>query len=233
MDFVYICRDGRNEELRYSIRSVMQNAPVNNIWVVGGKPLWYTGKYIPVSQSLSKYENAKNNLRAIVNNEKIPETFILMNDDFFIIRPIERIPVYHGGLLSHKAQRYKEFRMVGAYTQILLETDELLKSNGVSNPLDYSIHVPMTMSKSNLSFAIEIGGAIRSVYGNMNRIGGTKLPVDDVKVHNKSIMYPQSFDYLNNSLDIPFLSTSDYTFNKVYRHTLRHFNQRSPFEGRG
>lgn len=231
MDFVYICRPGRNEELRYSIRSVFENTPVNSVWVVGGKPDWYQGSYIPVEQHKTKYENAKNNLRAIINSEQIPNKFILMNDDFFIIKKIERIPVYHGGLLAHKADQYKEFRATAAYANMLLETVETLRKNGVPNPLDYSIHVPMTINKENLSHSVEVGGAIRSVYGNMNRIGGVKLPADDVKIHNRNVLFPQSFDYVNNEHDLPFLSTSDITFKSVYRNSLRQFSNPSDLEG--
>ena len=49
MDFVYICKEGVNEELKYSIRSVVESFPESNIWVVGGKPDWYTGNYIQVN----------------------------------------------------------------------------------------------------------------------------------------------------------------------------------------
>jgi hypothetical protein len=232
MDFVYICREGRNEELRYSIRSLVENTPLNSIWVVGGRPQWYSGNYIPVPQNKAKYENASNNLKAIIKSEKIPDKFILMNDDFFITKPIDRIPIYHGGLLSEKVARYSGFAANAAYTKILETTEKHLRKNGVPNPLDYSIHVPMTMHKSNLEFAVKVGGAIRSVYGNMNRIGGQQLPVHDVKVHNKNILFPESFDFLKNEFDLPFLSTSDTTFNHVYRKKLKELNKRSEFETR-
>jgi hypothetical protein len=223
MDFVYICREGKNEELRYSLRSIFQNAPINSVWVVGGKPDWYIGNHLFVPQNEGKYENARNNLRAILDSNQIPDKFILMNDDFFITKPIDRIPVYHGGTLQHKAERYSQYRLTSAYTQMLLETDRILKRNGVSMPLDYSIHVPMTMHKQNLEFAVTLGGAIRSVYGNTNRIGGTQLPVHDVKVHNKSVQFPESFNFLRNEFELPFLSTSDLTFRYVYQKLLRHY----------
>lgn len=232
MDFVYICRNGRNEELRYSIRSIFANTDVNSVWVVGGKPRWYSGNYIEVPQNLTKYENARKNLRTVLDNDNIPDNFILMNDDFYITKPISRIPVYHGGSLAAKAERYKSFRASATYTKMLLETDAILKRNGVRNPLDYSIHVPMSMHKQNLEFAVSLGGAIRSVYGNMNRIGGTQLPVHDVKVHNKDIIFPESFDFIKNEHDLPFLSTSDLTFQRVYIRKLKMFSERSPLEQR-
>jgi hypothetical protein len=86
MDFVYICKDGINEELKYSIRSVVESFPEATIWVVGGKPDWYTGNYIKVEQKESKYKNAVKNLETICFSEEISQSFVLMNDDFYIIK---------------------------------------------------------------------------------------------------------------------------------------------------
>ena len=61
MDFVYICKDGVNEELKYSIRSVVESFPEAIVWVVGGKPDWYIGNYIKVEQKESKYKNTRIN----------------------------------------------------------------------------------------------------------------------------------------------------------------------------
>jgi hypothetical protein len=234
MDFVYICREGGNNELRYSLRSVFANTPVNNVWVVGGKPGWYTGNYIRIEQNKgSKYLNARANLQAIINSEEIPNKFILMNDDFYITKPIDRIPIYHGGSLADKADRYLNYSAASMHTKKLFETLNLLRENGVRNPLDYSLHVPMTIHKGLLQYSVDMGGAIRSVYGNMNRIGGYRLPVDDVKVHLKTIKHPASFDYLNNEHDLPFVSSSDQTFATMFRPVLKQFTRVSPWERHG
>lgn len=231
MDFVYICRDGANNELRYSLRSICENTPLNSVWVVGGKPPWYTGPHIRVTQNHgSKYLNARANLQAVLDSDEIPDKFILMNDDFYVTRPIDKIPVYHGGSLEEKANRYLDYSAASMHARTLFQTIDLLKENGVPRPLDYSIHVPMTIHKENFRYAVNMGGAIRSVYGNMNRIGGTRLPVDDVKVYLKSITHPKSFDYINNEHDIPFLSSSDQSFPIIFRAALKKFTAATPFE---
>jgi len=230
MDFVYICRPGNNPELKYSLRSIYLNTDVNSVWVVGGKPDWYKGNFLPVMQQKTKYENAQNNLRAAINSNKIPNKFILMNDDFYITRRLNSMPVYHGGYLLDKINKFNKYRP-GLYANKLEETFRILKRNGVQNPLDYAIHVPMTVHKENLSFAVELGGSIRTIYGNMNRVGGTRLPVDDVKVHLTTVRYPAKFDYKTNEFNLPFLSTSDQTFRQVYRGYLNTaFSQPSPLE---
>ena len=231
MDFVYICREGNNNELRYSIRSLYKHTNVNSVWVVGGKPNWYVGKYVEVPQSSpNKYINAQANLRAILDTPGIPDKFILMNDDFYITRPIDSIPIYHGGSLETKAESYRNFKATSRHAELLMETVNLLKQNGVPRPLDYSLHIPMTIHKENFEHSINMGGAIRSVYGNLNRIGGTQLPVHDVKVHHKSIAFPESFAFLKNEYNLPFLSSSDQTFVSVYKHVLRDYKTASPEE---
>jgi len=84
MNFVYICRGGENEELRYSLRSVVNSFPDSAVWVVGGIPKWYSGNKISIEQNAGKWANAVNNLNAITESPDIPEEFVLMNDDFFI-----------------------------------------------------------------------------------------------------------------------------------------------------
>jgi hypothetical protein len=122
MDFVYICKDGNNEELRYSIRSVVESFPNSKIWVVGGKPNWYTGNYIEVTQNLSKYRNAIENLKALCNSEEISDRFVLMNDDFYIVKNIDSIKDYHGGPLLDKINLYQKLNSNSNYTRKLAAT---------------------------------------------------------------------------------------------------------------
>ena len=57
MDLVYICKPGDNEELRYSIRSAVKNLKFDNLYLVGGKPDWYDGKFIAVEPIPNKFKN--------------------------------------------------------------------------------------------------------------------------------------------------------------------------------
>ena len=109
MQYVYVCRPGENEELRYSIRSVEANLPSGEIWVVGGKPSWYSGNYIPVDQVAGKQNDAIKNLFTIVESDKIQENFVLMNDDFFVVKPVSKIKIYHGGTLENKITIRQDF----------------------------------------------------------------------------------------------------------------------------
>lgn len=230
MDYVYICRDGDNEELRYSIRSVLANATPGNIWVVGGKPKWYSGNFINVPQDKEKYQNARNNIKAIVNSKEISEHFVLMNDDFFIINPINYIETFHGGSLSDKIGIFELHSKKSYYTKILLKTEKILKKWGISDPLDYAIHVPMVMEKDKLKDIINTkleGISIRTLYGNKFNIGGQKI--DDVKIHANNKIRLNSYDFKGK--DFPFISTNDDTFDYLYEHLLKNkFKKKSKYE---
>ena len=219
MDYVYICRDGDNEELRYSIRSVEKHMPPGRIWVVGGKPDWYKGNHIPVSQEDSKYDNAIENIRAACESRKISSDFVLMNDDFFAIKPVEKVLTYVSGFMVEKVALYSALSPRSLYTKKLLKTSWRLSKLGFELPRDYELHVPMIMNKSKL-LAIINGYPDclwRSMYGNVYKVGG--IYITDVKYYVKDAMRVKSHDYGSSSY--PFVSSEDDSFAILKRDLLR------------
>jgi hypothetical protein len=227
MDLVYICRNGNNEELRYSIRSAVKNLPHDKIWVVGGKPDWYTGDYIEVNQGKSKYRNARNNLKAICNAKEISESFILMNDDFYIVNKIDSIPYMYAGTLSDKIKQRDDIFNGNTYTALLRQTLGSLSRKNINTALDYELHVPMIMEKKKLSKVLGFSGLWRSLYGNIFAVGGVKI--SDVKVYDtKNKFYRNSYNIKNLKYD--YLSSNDDSFetiktlilNKRFRYKSKH-----------
>lgn len=217
MDCVYICRAGENEELRYSIRSVEKNLPHANIWVVGSAPSWYTGKQVRVSQNLSKYRNAIANLEAIVSHPDISEDFILMNDDFFVLEPVEAVQSFHRGYLYDSIEERKDIYISNPYIDMMENTYNRLIKNGIKDPLDYELHIPMKMNKNKLKNVIRFGFLWRSMYGNMNNVGGIQM--DDVKVHNPGSPESKgSHDYKNHGTT--YLSSNDGSFEDIKENLL-------------
>ena len=224
MDLVYICRDGENEELRYSIRSAVKNLPHDKIWVVGGKPDWYTGNYIKVDQGRAKYTNARNSLKAICDSEEISESFILMNDDFYIINKVESVPYMYAGTLDDKIKQREDIFNGNTYTTLLRNTLGYLSRKKINVALDYELHVPMVMEKRRLSKVLKLSGLWRSVYGNVFNVGGVKIR--DVKVYDKKDkFYINSYDI--NNLELDYLSSNDDSFETVKTLILE---ERFPFK---
>jgi hypothetical protein len=210
MDFVYICRNGDNQELRYSIRSVVNSFPDSRIWLVGGMPDWYCGDYITVNQDKNTYTNAFNNLKAISESLEISDSFVLMNDDFFIINKIDKIEYFYNGTLLDKITKYKELLGGSGYITKLIKTFNRLKKSNTASPIDYELHIPFPMEKDKLKTILnrDSGFLHRSIYGNKFNVGGSQI--EDVKVYISGGLVKKSFDYINKKSD--FLSTTDDSF---------------------
>jgi hypothetical protein len=217
MDFVYICKPGDNEELRYSIRSVLYSFPNAKIWVVGGKPNWYSGNYIFVDQNHHKYANAINNLKSICDSNEIQEEFVLMNDDFFIIKKIDRIDQFYNGPISTKINKYTQITGSSMYIKKLILTRTRLIEYGIDNPLDYELHIPMVMEKEKLKrIILKYPSCLwRSMYGNIYAVGGSQM--EDVKIYTNKKHSARSNEITEHST---FLSTEDQAFGLAFNKVL-------------
>jgi hypothetical protein len=209
----------------------MENLPHDNLWVVGGKPEWYTGNYIfapsdPTRVPL-KFNREKIGLQTIADSDEISDDFILMNDDFFVLQYTDTFTDWNGGLLSDKIDLYKKLAPHGIYTNCLKVTYDGLLRMGFDNPLDFEMHVPMNMNKDKLNEALKDSTSLwRSVYGNMFITHSDTH--EDVKVYRNGKLMGKSYDYLNN--EQPFLSTIDDSFEMVRGKVLEVFSEPSPYE---
>ena len=199
-------------EFRYSLRT-LKNLPHDRVWVVGWKPDWVRNvEFIPTVQRHSKFINAFQNLQAVL--PQVSDEFVLMNDDFFILTPHERIPVlYRDQWIETSVLRSTKKSVVG-----------FLNRQGVTDPVSYELHIPMAFNRALLSETLEkakgvhIAGYQRTVYGNLNQIGGT--PVPDCKVRGGE-----------NLVGWDFASTSERTFQgKVGQVIQKLFPDPSPYE---
>ncbi len=224
MDCVYVCRPGDNEELRYSIRSLVANMPYDNLWLVGYKPSWYVGNFISVPNTTTKFENIRLAIKAAAENNNISDDFILMNDDFFVIKPANPNIILHGGLLIDKISRYRSMLGSGRYITLLENTYKFLVNSGIKNPLDYDIHTPMVFNKNNLLQIINRRHFPRSLYGNIFSIGGELSK--DVKIYPKNSLLKNEIDH-----NLPYISTQDDSFEDLYNNLLKDkFSNKSIYE---
>lgn len=232
MDIVYICRDGENEELRYSIRSAVKNLPHDNLWVVGGKPSWYTGNHIPVQQNKTKYENARNNMKIIAETEEISKDFILMNDDFFIMKPVKRMGTYHAGNISARINSLKKKYGRSSYMNLLISTVRYLRKHSIIHVLDYTLHVPFKMNRDKLLPILNETVSWRVAYGNLYKIGGREVKVrsgetKDVKVY---VHKGELVGVGKNTISETYWSSQDESFPTILPILQEAFPDPSPYE---
>lgn len=188
MDVVYLCREGENEELRYSLRSLI-NLPHERVWVFGGAPEWATEiEHVPVDQHDTKYRVTTRALRAACEHPGVSDPFALWNDDFYVMRQVDEVPVLHRGLVADVLADYvRRWHGGSSYSRGMAQTAALLASLGFPRPLSYELHVPLPIHKGAMLKALDVGAASgiavlhkRTLYGNLARLGGERL--SDVKI---------------------------------------------------
>lgn len=218
MNFIYICRNGENEELRYSIRSVLYHFPDADILVVGGKPRWYSGKYIEVENIGNKFDNINECYKTICRLEYIDQ-FILMNDDFFIIDKPARIEYYYDGTIDSKIKSHMNKYGISKYARVLSDANKKLRKMGIEQPLNYDVHTPILFDRKLLSEVVDLSSAPRSMYANIFNVGGIKIK--DVKIYRKD-----EYIKVNNY----FISSEDDSFSKILEVLKNKFVDVSPYE---
>lgn len=180
---VYFVREGdRNDELRFSIRSAEANLSASRVIIVGHTPRWLTGvTSIPGNpHGRDKARNVWANVVTACTHPDVPDEFVMMNDDFFILQPVEHLThAYRGTLRDHI------FGLGGRrdswWGRSLRATFCYLRdAHGFEEPLSYELHRPMPVIKADMAQAL--AGADdyrpanppqwRTLYGNLARVGG-------------------------------------------------------------
>lgn len=175
LDIVYLVKDKPiNEELRYSLRSVALNMPHSKVFIFGGCPTFVDKKqvrhkYIPQG-SHSKWENTSDLLHYVCMDEDVSDDFILFNDDFFVLKPIQNVVNYHDRTLAQRLDDFSKKYPTSRYVQRLKVAKQTLGLHGISNPLNFELHTPMVFNKAKLLDiydAYSQTGAKRTIYGNL------------------------------------------------------------------
>lgn len=205
MDFVYLNRNGENEELRYSLRSLKFVSKNPKVWIVGGKPKWLiNANYIKrQNHCRTKWKNTTDNLLAACRSDSISEDFVLMNDDFFFLaeQTIEkRFRGYSESIQPHSPWANGQFL-----------TSEFIRSKmKIKNPKCYELHYPMFINRLKFIECWEFYTKNkdrpnpiphkRTLYGNYVNYGGEN--VEDYKIQKPK-----------ETTENIFVSTNDRVFN--------------------
>lgn len=208
-DVVYILGKGSrwgDGEIRYSLRSVEKFFPHKNVIVVGERPAWLFGiRHVKKDDTHSNpLKNGIDKIEAAVYSKLVTDPFVLMNDDFFFLKPVEEIKPFHRGKL--KATIAAHLSKAGYYYKALVHTLELLQDIGIDDPIDYEVHYPVLFEKEKVlnTLAVFPGGLLlRTLYGNLFKVGGEFRA--DHKFNSTEIMTA-----LIKKLDPDLISTSDH-----------------------
>ena len=225
-DLIYILKaDIDTEELKYSLRSVERNFPINRVWFVGGQPEGLEPdirlKHDQVGNS--KWEMIRSSMWKAVSDERLSEDFFLFNDDFFVMEPVDTDSFrnFVDGTLERRIDELHSESGMNAYTRTLFKLEQELKT--MHEPtMNFDVHLPMLLNKEQVRSTLYKCSSpqMRSAIGNINRLPFVIHP--DVKV----------YDLESVPVNETYLSTNDDTFKKgnVGKYIRETFTTKSRFE---
>ena len=232
-DILVYLRNGENEELRYAIRSWVQNLEFGRIFAVSGSkpPKWFHPDTLIINpEQLAKTRQAYNNIQLGLQDPRLSQQLLLLMDDVFVLKKIGKWPEnfnYNRGQLVHQwgvgTAKYGE----NSYQCQLRLTYEALKRH-FPEPLSFEEHTPFWCEKDKMLKIFEIYGSQlhhylpRSLYGNIYGISTDYKP--DLKISSCDQKIPTGEK---------FLSTCDTTFRlgEVGTYLKKKFPTPSKYEG--
>lgn len=227
MDVVYVNREGANPELRYSLRT-LKKVDHDRVWIFGGAPSWLnqnTVEFRKRPQSGTPYSSTRGHIQAACGTSEVSDPFVLWNDDFFAMRHVGDMPVYHRGPLDAVLEKYATMKT--PWGKGLRETAALIEKRGLSvGAMSYDIHLPLVIHKAEMREALRLAKSIhadavhlRTLYGALADLGG--IEHEDPKLMRRSDPFPRG----------AWLSSSDDTFRSTVGPVLSYlFPDKSPYE---
>lgn len=198
-DIVIPCRSGENRELRYALRSLEAFFPYRYIWIVGSWPRWVRPDHEHLTTVRRptlrpKYRTTRAHYRWACDHPDVTDPWVMWNDDFFLLRPLVSLPPIHRGRILDVEPQFATWQSKWAIG--LRETHRLLRRLQPGRTLySYDIHTPMLCHKATMLRALNIADHmnataphVRTIYGNLQRIGGT--PLRDPKTYSHQPLAP-------------------------------------------
>lgn len=214
-DVVYIVRKGDdNESLRYSLRS-LKNIKHGKVFISGYKPNWVKNcTYLHVDQGPLKYKNGGLNIAKACKSGAVSENFLLMNDDFFIMRPITGdLPILYMGGLNMAIDLFTKISPESPYVEGMKNTREMLHTLGMQRLVCYETHTPLLINKRKWLELRDLRFDyfpqydmihMRTLYGNYYGIGGGQIKsrlkrINDVKIVNDSTPFSRYWKFISTT----------------------------------
>ena len=154
--------------------------------VIGHAPAWLTNvRHFPI-EDIGKNPIANVMFKLSQASCYLPESFILMNDDFFVMKPVEELPILH---LGPMAPKLKTLHKGNPYTEGFRATYDVLKQLNIEEPLNFGVHTPFPMERQKLwdlpAITQWTSGKVllKTIYGNLYYRERATLAAADVKTN--------------------------------------------------
>ena len=188
-DIVYVLKENvSSEELKYSLRSVVENMNYNRIVFYGGTPKGVEPDLmIPHTQSGdTKLQRAKSTWKIVMADDRLTDNIWWFNDDFFLLKPFCFDRPFCNGTLRSVIKDIEDSRngMSSKYTRYLATTESALMERGLDT-ISYETHTPFLVNREKARVVYEkfpSDVVFRSAYGNFYKLDG--YLTEDVKISN-------------------------------------------------
>lgn len=160
-DLVYILKQSDiNPDLKFSLRSIEKFCTYRKVWIVGYKPNWVKNvEYLPTVQSGNKWNNSVTNIIAACNCQEISEDFVLMNDDFFMLKNIvdwRRTFNLCLNTIDEEWKKYEYKAKPSRWQYGFLYAKDLLDKLNCQKRYNYEFHGPIVLNKKKFLDMLEI-----------------------------------------------------------------------------
>lgn len=195
--------DEHNEELRYVLRS-LSNLPHRRVHIFGFAPRWVNRDTVNVVErrhQANKFEIVLGHVRAACMSTAVSDDFVLFNDDMYVMRPIDEIPVLNAGPVPDVVAYYRARGNNSTWVRSMESTNTRLEQLGYRDVLSFENHTPLPVNSRAMLAAIGLRNCHRwndrTAYGAVAGLVGDYSP--DVKIYTPTDPIPDS----------PLLSTAD------------------------
>lgn len=224
-DLVYpVLPVGECDELRYSLRSVATNADglYRKVWIVvtdaATLPSWLTGvEIIEAGHPGGPKPDFRAKVEAACAHRGVAARFVLLNDDHFLVDPIEQWEAFHSGPTSAYLARLASLTPPmtvrnSAWVRAITSTAEWMAEQGYGDILARQGHRPLLWHKTKLGKALAEYPRDRvvDVLGLYDIAGAAG--VGRMAGNAKVTSLPEAFHAKIAELDIPWLSSNDRGF---------------------
>lgn len=209
-----------HEELRYSLRSLVNAPDITQVWVVGHIPEWVTGmKVLPLDAAPEKFANIRQSLTAFANTKGAPKRFYLFNEDMYVVEPVDgELPTYHLGLTRPWLTEF--WRDKNTWFRAVKNTYDWLRDRtGVDDLPLYEAHTPLLLDRARTAqflaeYPADQSVAVAGAY-HLAGLGG-----EGVDAGNAKVGADDDFD-AKRAQNMPFLSGNQNTFDGTVGRLLR------------
>ena len=152
----------RNNELRFSLRSVERFFPNHGkIYIAGKIPQPITNVTFVNAEDkfhdtffIDAQKNTNLKLQKAIEIPELSEEFVLFNDDFFLLQPLKDDTQPHMGYMIEVEKQHAAKK--GTFYTAWRQTRLLITKQCRTKPLNFELHAPMVLTKTGMTHIFDI-----------------------------------------------------------------------------